>query len=143
MGFEEYQKLREAMISSLRLHTGYKTADDLNGADVKNFLSWLSVERKVSSSTQIQALNALVYFFKNVLRKKADDLYESVGAKRTRRLPVVLTKEELSVIFSYLEEPYKPVGSRILILTETALLSYPEKVIKTGLRCFLLMLSKN
>ena len=124
---EEYLKLREAMISSLRLHhrsyqtektylgwfdrfavhLGYKNADDLNGADVKNFLSWLSVERKVSSSTQRQALNALVYFFKNVLRKEADDLYESVGAKRTRRLPVVLTKEELSVIFSYLEEPYK------------------------------------
>ena len=122
----EYEKLREALISSLRLkHRSYQTektyagwfdrfsafvnnknADDLSGNDVKDFLSWMAVERNVSVSTQKQALNALVYFYRNVLRRKADDLYESVQAKRSKRLPAVLTKDKVMRVLSNLEYPY-------------------------------------
>ena len=54
------------------------------------FLTYLAVERQVSTSTQRQALNALSFFFKHVLERKLSLQDGFRPAKRTRRLPVVL-----------------------------------------------------
>lgn len=63
---------------------------------VVRFLTFLAVERKVSASTQKLALNALVFLYKNILQSPLKDVSRFSRAKRQRKLPVVLTKEEVS-----------------------------------------------
>ena len=50
---------------------------------------------RVSASTQNQALNALVFFFREGLKRDLGELGEFERAKRPRRLPVVLTRAEI------------------------------------------------
>ncbi|MEW6410442.1 MAG: integron integrase [Nitrospirota bacterium] len=76
-----------------------KNPNDLDGKTLQDFLSYLAVEKKVSSSTQNQALNAIVFVFRHVLDKDIEDEITSVRAHRRRRLPVVLTIKEVNNIF--------------------------------------------
>jgi integrase len=61
---------------------------------VEEFLTNLAVAGQVSASTQTQALNALVFLYKQVLGVDLGRL-ETVRAARPRRLPVVLSRVEL------------------------------------------------
>jgi integron integrase len=72
-----------------------KSQSALSAIDVKEYLNYLAVKRKVSSSSQNEALNALVFFFERVLKKEMGVIGEFTRAKRPVRLPVVLTKEEM------------------------------------------------
>ncbi len=78
------------------------SASSISENDLKNFLTWLAVNQRVSSSTQNQAFNALLFLFREVLRKDVGDLSDTVRAKRGKRLPVVLTVEEIKSILSQL-----------------------------------------
>lgn len=78
-------------------------SDDLNNEDVKGFLTWLAIKRQVSSSTQNQAFNSLLFLFREVLKKEIGDLSRTVRAKRGPKLPVVLTIEEVSLLFKHME----------------------------------------
>jgi integron integrase len=60
------------------------------------------VERRVSGSTQKQAFNALLFVYRNVLSVEVKGLQSVVPAKTPRRLPVVLTPEEVRAIFACL-----------------------------------------
>jgi len=71
----------------------------LEGKDIQAFLSYLAVEKKVSASTQNQALNAIVFLYRHVLEKDIEGEINSVRARQTRRLPVVLTQREIDSIF--------------------------------------------
>jgi len=75
----------------------------LDRGHVKNFLTYLAVERNVAPSTQNQALNALLFFFRHVLEKDLGDISDAVRAKKRRRLPIVLTMEETTRLFSHLD----------------------------------------
>ena len=89
-------------IAWLRQFQGFvksKDLKELNGKDLQDFLSYLAVERKVSSSTQNQALNAIVFVYRHVLEKDIEDQINSVRARQKRRLPVVLTIKEVNNIF--------------------------------------------
>ena len=66
----------------------------LDSTHVEAFLSHLAVDRGVSVSTQKQALNALVFFFRRVLERPIE-LKRFSTARRTRKLPVVLSREEV------------------------------------------------
>jgi integron integrase len=68
--------------------------------DVKDFLSHLALVQKVSSSTQNQAFNALLFLFRDVLGQNMGDLSGTVRAKRGIRLPVVLSVEEVRQLLS-------------------------------------------
>jgi integron integrase len=75
----------------------------LTAADIQNYLSGLAVDRKVASSTQNQALNALVFLFRHVLDKQlGEDELNAVRARRPMRLPVVLTPREVAALFDHL-----------------------------------------
>jgi integron integrase len=77
------------------------------GADeVASFLNYLVVKEHVSASTQNQALNAIMFLYKNVVEKDLGQLPEFVCARRPKRLPVVLTRDEVKAITSNLNEPY-------------------------------------
>ena len=66
--------------------------------EVEAFLTYLAVERKVAASTQNQALSAILFLYKEVLGKPVQTGFQYVGAKRPKRLPVVLTKSEVQQI---------------------------------------------
>lgn len=79
-----------------------KSISSISEKDLKNFLTWLAINQRVSSSTQNQAFNALLFLFREVLRKDVGDLTGTVRAKRGVRLPVVLTVEEIKSMLSQL-----------------------------------------
>ncbi len=68
-----------------------------------HFLSSLASDRRVSASTQNQALNAILFLYRDVLEKEIGYVNGVVRAKKPRRLPVVLTKEEVRMILARLE----------------------------------------
>jgi integron integrase len=70
--------------------------------DIRNYLTHLAVKKHVSSSTQNQAFNALLFLFRDVLKVEIGDISGSVRAKRGQRLPVVLSMEEVKSLFKHL-----------------------------------------
>ena len=76
---------------------------ELGEADVTRFLTHLAVDRKVSASTQNQALSALLFLYRDVMRKELSWLDDVVRARRPARLPVVLTRAEVTAILGRLE----------------------------------------
>ena len=76
-------------------------------AEVAQFLEHLAVNRRVSASTQNQALNALVFLYGTVLHKPFGKLREITRAKRPVRLPVVLTEAEVQMLFAVMQGRYR------------------------------------
>jgi integron integrase len=72
-------------------------------AEVGEFLTHLAVTGNVAASTQNQALNALVFMYKAVLDKPLGDLQGVIRAKKPRRLPVVLSRDEVTAILRNLD----------------------------------------
>jgi hypothetical protein len=68
---------------------------DLSAAHVRGFLEHLAIGRNVTASTQNQALSALLFFFQHVLARELGELGETVRARTGRKLPIVLSREEL------------------------------------------------
>ncbi len=68
-----------------------------------NTFEYLVLKRNVSVSTQKQALNALAFLFNQVWKKPLDDLGDFIGSKRPRKLPVVLSRDEVRRVFQHLK----------------------------------------
>jgi integron integrase len=83
---------------------------EMGEAEIAQFLSALAQERHVSASTQNQALNALLFLYHEVLLKKIGYVNGVVRAKRPKRLPVVLTREEVRSILGLLQGPQWILG---------------------------------
>lgn len=77
----------------IRFHQG-RHPRELGGPDVERFLSYLAVERKVSASTQNQALSAVLFLYRDVLEVELPWLDGVVRAKRPVRVPVVLSRDD-------------------------------------------------
>lgn len=75
---------------------------EMGEAEIGRFLSSLATNSHVSASTQNQALNALLFLYREVLRKDIGYVSGVVRAKRPHRLPVVLTRQEVRSIVGYL-----------------------------------------
>ncbi len=73
------------------LFHGKRHPDEMGPAEITAFLTALAVERRVSASTQNQALAALLFLYTHVLGREPGWLDGIVRAKRPTRLPVVLT----------------------------------------------------
>jgi len=71
-------------------------------ADVRDFLGHLAIKQRVSSSTQNQAFNALLFLFREVLKIDLHDLSKTVRAKRGPKLPAVLTQSEVRSLLKQL-----------------------------------------
>ena len=72
--------------------------------DVRDFLSHLAIKQRVSSSTQNQAFNALLFLFREVLQIELHDLSKTVRAKRGPKVPSVLTQNEVYNLLQQLKE---------------------------------------
>lgn len=71
---------------------------ELGGPEITSFLTWLAEERRVSASTQTQALSALLFLYRHVLRLELPWMTEVVRAPARPRLPIVLTREEVRAV---------------------------------------------
>ncbi len=88
------------------------TAPEAAGAaELRSFLNYLSIQRQVSASTQNQALNALVFLYRQVLGRELGELEEFVRAKRSRNLPVVLSQNEVAALLAQLQGTHRLTAS--------------------------------
>nr|WP_318718827.1 integron integrase [uncultured Treponema sp.] len=81
----------------------YQGKDGGNPKNINSFLTYLAVESKVSASTQNQALAALLFYFRFVKKEPTLDLGNVVHAKKSQRLPVVFSRDEVKKIIFNLE----------------------------------------
>lgn len=79
------------------LFHGKRHPRELGAPEVEQFLTHLAVQGRVSASTQNQALNALVFLYQQVLEIDLGR-FEAVRARRPKRLPVVLSPEEVAAV---------------------------------------------
>ena len=93
-------------LRQFRAYLRDRLPSSLQSDDVRNFLTHLAVERKVAAATQNQAFNALLFFLRNAMNRNPTDLNGSVRAKCRRRLPVVLTRQEVRQVMSRMPNPY-------------------------------------
>jgi len=93
-------------VRKLHGHCKAKDPELLTTGDVKEFLTHLAVKQKVSASSQNQAFNALLFFFRHVLKREFGEIDGVVRAKRKPYIPVVLSREEIDSIIANLKYPY-------------------------------------
>ena len=79
---------------------------ELGAGDIEDFLSQLAVEKRVSSSTQNQALNSLVFLYRHVFDRNKEDFGNFTRAKVSNQVPVVFEVEEIVALFDQLSGVY-------------------------------------
>jgi integron integrase len=91
----------EAYVGWIRRYVifhGKRHPAELGEREIGQFLTHLAGERRVSASTQSQAASALIFLYKQVLRRELDWVEGVPRASKPRRLPVVLTREEVRAV---------------------------------------------
>jgi integron integrase len=84
------------------VYHGKRHPSEMGEREINAFLTFLAVEKRVSPSTQTQALCALLFLYRTVLERDIGELEGLVRARRRRRLPVVLTQDEVRRVLSHL-----------------------------------------
>ncbi|MEJ5240068.1 MAG: integron integrase [Anaerolineales bacterium] len=79
---------------------------EMGAPEIRAFLAHLAQERNVSASTQNQALSAILFLYREVLRKEIEPVLLST-AKRPEHVPTVLTREEVLYIMRHLDGTHK------------------------------------
>ena len=98
-------RTEEAYVGWIRrfiLFHGKRHPKEMGEPEVGAFLSHLAVRDRVSASTQNQALGALTFLYRHVLRKPVGELGQTVRARGPERLPVVLSRAEVRRVLSEL-----------------------------------------
>lgn len=76
--------------------------------EVNQFLTHLAINEKVSASTQNQALSALLFLYRHVLDRKLGQLGTVIRVRKSKRLPMVLTRDEVRAVRNLLLYPPLP-----------------------------------
>ncbi len=92
------------------LFNGRRHPRDLGAVEVETFLSSLAVHGNVAAATQNQALAAVLFLYRHVLKQDLPWLNNIVKARKPRRLPLVLTREETRVLLAQLSGVHWLVG---------------------------------
>jgi len=71
-------------------------------SEINAFLTHLAVERHVSASTQNQALSALLFLYRHLIGREVGKLGNLIRARKPKRLPVVMNREEVKTVLSQL-----------------------------------------
>ena len=85
------------------VHHGMQHPAGMGGQEVAEFLTSLAVRGRVSASTQNQALAALLFLYRRVLEQDLPWMRDIVRARRPPKIPVVLTRQEVKLVFDHLE----------------------------------------
>ena len=116
---------------------------EMGKPEISDFLSYLAVKKHVSASTQNQALSALLFLYKKVLVLEIDWIDDVVRAKRPVRLPVVLSREDVSLLLRNLTGIHKllawllygtgmRVGEAVGLRIQDVDFSYRQITIRSG-----------
>ena len=92
------------------LFHGKKHPKDMGAEEVEQFLTNLAVRYNVAASTQNQAKCAILFLYKEVLNQNLEWLTNVKSAKRSERVPVVLTRSEADSVLSALDGVYLTAG---------------------------------
>ncbi len=117
------RRTEEAYVAWIRryiLFHGKRHPAEMGAGEITQFLTDLAVRRKVAASTQNQALSALIFLYRDVLRQDLGLPIHAVRAQRPKRLPSVLTKAEVLRVIGQLS------GAQRLMRAEVQV---PEKSI--------------
>ncbi|RZA26521.1 MAG: integron integrase, partial [Proteobacteria bacterium] len=101
-------RTEQAYLSWIRrfiLASGKRHPAQMGQAEVEAFLTRLATDGQVSAGTQNQALAALLFLYREVLRIELPWMENLVRAKRPRRIPVVLARAEVARLLAVLEGP--------------------------------------
>ena len=79
---------------------GNRHPREMGSNEIQAFLSYLAVERKITASSQNQALSAILFLYKKVLGIDLPWMTDIVRAKRNRRMPVVLSRSEVARVLA-------------------------------------------
>lgn len=90
---------------------GKRHPREMGAPEIEAFLTHLAVNRRVSASTQNQALSALLFLYRQVLEIKLPWLEGVERAKTPKRLPVVLTQDEVRAVLAQLEGKHWLIAS--------------------------------
>ncbi|HET7230941.1 MAG TPA: integron integrase [Longimicrobium sp.] len=85
------------------MHHGKRHPREMGAPEIQAFLTWLAVQQNVSASTQNQALCALLFLYREVLRIDLPRIEEAVRARRSQRVPTVLTRDEVRAVLVQLD----------------------------------------
>jgi integron integrase len=116
---------------------------EMGAAEVQAFLTHLAVEEKVAAATQNQAFAALLFLYREVLQKPLGNIESVVRAKKPKRLPEVLSKDEARRVLNFMRGEHWLVGNLLygagLRLTEALRLcvkdldfEYKQIVVRDG-----------
>ena len=104
----ELMRLRHYSIRTERSYIGWikryilfhkkRHPGEMGVPEIEAFLTHLAVDRKISRSTQNQAFNALLFLYREVLKIPLDERIQAVRASRKRKLPVVMTRDEVRLV---------------------------------------------
>jgi len=88
----------------VHFHVMSSRADLNNGEQkIETFLTYLAVEQKVAPATQNQAMNALVFLYKRILKIPLQKEINAVRARNKQNVPVVMTRDEVKVILNVMD----------------------------------------
>lgn len=76
---------------------------EMGEQEIQSFLTHLAVQKNYAASTQNQALNAIVFLYKQVLKKDLGDFSSHMRAKKSTYVPTVLSEKEVSHFLSFVE----------------------------------------
>jgi integron integrase len=102
---QTYRGWAQRFASFLAPDTPWKAA----GAEVQRFLTKLAVEKRASSASQKQALNALVFLMQEALHIELGDL-DFRRARSRRKVPVVLSRDEIARLIQAMPSGYRLMG---------------------------------
>lgn len=77
--------------------------NEMGKPEIERFLSHLAINRNVAAATQNQALNAILFLYKSVLKSPIDAEIRARRASKPKQLPVVLSQEEIASLLQHLE----------------------------------------
>jgi len=77
---------------------------DMGEPEINAFLTHLAVKDKFSASTQNQALSAILYLYRHVIGRDVGDLGDVIRARKPKRLPVVMTRDEVKKVLDHLTD---------------------------------------
>nr|WP_274377977.1 integron integrase [Lentisphaera araneosa] len=96
-------RTEQSYLSWVERYLDFHKEGEFDAQEVSSFISHLAVQKCVAASTQNQAFNALVFFFRYVLEIELGDLSQSVRAVRKEKLPLVYTRDEVKAIMANME----------------------------------------
>jgi len=97
------QTYSDWILRYVKFHGSKKHPRNMGKNEIEAFLSYLAIKESVSASTQRQALNAIIFLYRDVLDLPIIEELEPIKAKRRLRLPVVMTQDEVTKVLDQMK----------------------------------------